>query len=152
MGLAEVRQMKEVFDIFDSDKSGAVSIREMGEVILGLGLKEEAGVVLQVMQAQLVRDGAEELSFAGFMEMFGMNKSGTGNNEENLRRLFGLYDSAGKGFIDYEDYRRVCNNLCETYSENETQAIFKAADKDRDGRLRFEEFSRVMTKEFKSSF
>jgi Ca2+-binding EF-hand superfamily protein len=108
---------------------------------VALGLEEQAQKVVGLLRAAL-GEGSRELDFAGFLGLF----AGQGGREDWARRMFREYDQEGKGFVTEQDFRRVCERLHERCSEEEVRAMLQSADLDRDGRLSFEEFERVVRK------
>uniref|UniRef100_A0A8R1DF00 EF-hand domain-containing protein n=1 Tax=Caenorhabditis japonica TaxID=281687 RepID=A0A8R1DF00_CAEJA len=60
--------------------------------------------------------------------------------EDDLKGIFREFDLNGDGFIQREELRAVMQKMGQSPTEDELDAMFQAADKDRDGNIDFEEF------------
>lgn len=63
---------------------------------------------------------------------------------KELRSAFELFDADGNGFIDRQEIKTALKVLGEELSEEEIQDILEEADLNKDGRLDFFEFCRVI--------
>lgn len=68
MNVDTVKKLKEVFDLFDADHSGQISIPEIVDTIKALDLEEEAKNIIAIVQSATT---ADELDFKTFLEIFG---------------------------------------------------------------------------------
>ena len=64
MNTETVIKLKEVFDLFDYDQSGQISIDEILTTIKALGMESQAANIISVVQ---LNTDAEELDFATFL-------------------------------------------------------------------------------------
>ena len=143
MDIAAVNNLKQCFDLFDTDKSGLVSIEELTNTIKALGLENDAEKVLNIVTAQTKY---EEISFDLFLEIFGF-----GSNEldgDNLRQVYDLFDERGTGCFNTEDFAHTCEGVGEKFTDAEYENMIEYADRDRDGGITYEEFVEIVTKEY----
>merc|ERR1712146_693099 len=61
----EVEEIKEAFDLFDTDQSGAISVSELTSAMKSLGFDVKHAVVFQMI-AELDADGSGEIEFEEF--------------------------------------------------------------------------------------
>uniref|UniRef100_A0A8D0L9M8 Parvalbumin n=1 Tax=Sphenodon punctatus TaxID=8508 RepID=A0A8D0L9M8_SPHPU len=72
--------------------------------------------------------------------------------EQHIRKAFQMLDKDGSGFIEWNEIKYILSTVPSTkpvvpLSDEEAEAIIQAADVDGDGRIDFQEFSELVTKE-----
>ena len=125
----EVLEIKEAFDLFDTDHSGTIDTDELNEMIV---------------RADTDKDG--KVSFDEFIEMMTAKMSDK-DTPEDLRKVFDLFigdDTADK--IELKHLKRVAKELGENMSDDELNEMIVRADTDKDGKVSFDEFYAIMTK------
>lgn len=68
------------------------------------------------------------------------------DSREDIQRVFNLFDVQNRGYISFEDLRRVSKELGETMTEAELREMIERADGDHDGNVTAEDFFKIMTK------
>lgn len=63
--------------------------------------------------------------------------------DADLLAVFKQFDIDGDGFIQEEELRQVMTKMGQNPTEEEINAMFKAADLNRDGKISFEEFIEI---------
>ncbi|KAF9538063.1 hypothetical protein EC957_007277 [Mortierella hygrophila] len=66
--------------------------------------------------------------------------------QDEISRVFQLFDTQGKGSIRVEDLRRIASELGILMKEQELQEMIEEGDRDGDGGVTEQEFSRIMKK------
>ncbi|KAG0087262.1 hypothetical protein BGZ93_011067 [Podila epicladia] len=66
--------------------------------------------------------------------------------QDELSRVFQLFDTQGKGYIRMEDLKRIAGELGITMSDQQLEEMIDEADRDGNGAVTAEEFGRVMKK------
>lgn len=66
--LEEVKDIKQAFDIFDSDGSGTIDPQELKEAFINLGFSGQNKFVYQIL-AELDEDQSGGISFADFLKL-----------------------------------------------------------------------------------
>merc|ERR1712216_887402 len=117
------KEVKEAFDLFDTDGSGAIDAKELKIAMQALGFEPTTEEV-----AKMVKD---------------IDIDGNATVEE-MKKAFALYDADGKGKIVVADMIRVAKELGENLSKEELQGILDESDRDGNGTLTEDEFVRVM--------
>ena len=110
MDLETVKKLKEVFDLFDADHSGQISIPEIVDTIKALDLESEAKNIISIVQSSTT---AEELDFAAFIQIFGQPETQT---EASLQQLYEIFDPTGSGCFGAEDFEKVCELVGEKFT------------------------------------
>lgn len=142
MNAETISKLKEVFDLFDSDHSGQISIPEIVDTIKALDLESEAKNIIHIVQAST---SADELDFETFVQIFGVPETQT---EASLHELYEVFDPNGTNCFGPEDFERVCESVGERFTPQEVDQMIDYADKDRDGGINYEEFVATITRQY----
>ena len=141
----EVMEIKEAFDLFDTDKSGEIDVGELKQALTNLGI-DAKNQTLQNMLADIDKNGNATIDFDEFIDMMTAKMSDK-DTREDLEKVFDLFigdDNTDK--IDIKHLKRVCKELNENMTDDELNEMIVRADLDRDGKVNFEEFYAIMTK------
>ena len=93
----QISEFKEAFSMFDKDKDGTISAKELLKVMRSLG-QNPSEAELQNMINDIDVDGSGNIDFKEFLIM--MAKKMKDNNEEDeLIEAFKVFDNDGNGFI-----------------------------------------------------
>merc|ERR1712226_1838827 len=115
----EVQEVKDAFDLFDTDSSGAVSVQELVEAMQSLGLEQKNEAVFNMIK-EIDTDGSGELEFAEFLEMMTARLTNKTPKSE-IERVFKLFDDDRTGEISLNNLKRVASELGEEVSNEELQ-------------------------------
>ena len=142
----EVMEIKEAFDLFDSDKSGEIDTEELKSALKNLGI-DAKNQTLTNMMADLDKDNSGQIDFDEFIDMMTAKMSDR-DTREDLQKVFQLFlgddDKADKILLKH--LKRVARELNENMSEEELQEMIARADLNKDQGVDFEEFYQIMTK------
>ena len=141
----EVLEIREAFDLFDTDKSGEIDVNELKQALMNLGI-DTKNQTLQNMLSDIDKNGNANIDFDEFIEMMTAKMSDK-DTREDLEKVFELFigdDNTDK--IDIRHLKRVCKELNENMSDEELNEMIVRADSDRDGKVTFEDFYAIMTK------
>ena len=141
----EVIEIKEAFDLFDSDHSGTIDTEELKQALSNLGI-DAKNQTLQNMMNDIDKNQSGTIDFNEFIELM-TAKFSDKDTPEDLRKVFDLFigdDTADK--IEFKHLKRVAKELGENISDEELNEMIVRADTDRDGKVSFEEFYNIMTK------
>merc|ERR1712039_519245 len=140
----EVQEVKDAFDLFDTDSSGAVSVQELIDAMTSLGLEQKNEAVFNMIK-EIDTDGSGELEFQEFLEMMTARLSDKTPRSE-IERVFKLFDNDRTGEISLDNLKRVASELGEDVSNDELLEMVQRNDVDKDGAWTMEDFYAVMTK------
>ncbi|CAD7951043.1 unnamed protein product [Amoebophrya sp. A120] len=168
----EIEEIKEAFDLFDTDQSGQIDLKELRNAMQSLGYESKNEAVFTMLQ-ELDRDGSASLDFEEFLDLmredsFQVQPNATGANgqlipnsstisKEEVSKIFQLFDIEGKNVITEKDVHRVCRELGERLSMEEIREIVRRAASNSGnenngsssgsgGEISFEDFYSVLTK------
>merc|ERR1712023_251331 len=138
------QEIREAFDLFDTDGSGTIDAKELKVAMRALGFepkKEE----IKKMISDIDKDGSGTIDFNEFLEMM-TAKMGEKDSREEILKAFRLFDDDETGKITFRNLKRVAKELCEFMTDEELQEMIDEADRDGDGEISEEEFLRIMKK------
>merc|ERR1719238_817373 len=144
LSVDEVEEMKEAFDLFDNDNSGAISVNELTSAMKSLGFDVKHAVVYN-MVSDLDSDGSGEIEFGEFLEVM-CAKITDKNTLEEIDRVLKLFDKDGNGTLEADDLSRVCKELGEEMSEEDVREVVQRMDLDGDDKVGLDDFYNVLTK------
>lgn len=138
---AKSEELKWVFEKFDSNKDGKISLDEYKAALKamdrGVG-NTEAVKAFQVMDCD--GDG-----FIDFNEFLGMFNGGGRVKESELKSAFQVFDLDGDGKISADELFHVLKRLGEGTTLTACKQMVKGVDGDADGFIDFNEFTIMMT-------
>jgi len=144
LGEDEVEEIKEAFDLFDNDGSGAISVNELTSAMQSLGFDVKHAVVYN-MVSDLDADGSGEIEFGEFLDVMTAKLSDK-NTKEEIDRVFKLFDKDRNGTLEADDLSRVCKELGEDMTEEDIREVITRMDVDGDGAVGLDDFYAVITK------
>ena len=150
LSVDEVQEVKDAFDLFDTDKSGAVSVQELIEAMQSLGLDQKSESVFNMIK-DIDTDGSGELEFGEFLEMMTATLSNK-TSEDDLRKVFNIFDSDRTGEISLMNLKKMSKELGEDMPFDELAEMIDRNDLDGDGRWSFEDFSEMITNKNASKY
>merc|ERR1712100_226584 len=100
----EVQEVKDAFDLFDTDSSGAVSVQELVEAMQSLGLEQKNEAVFNMIK-EIDTDGSGELEFTEWLEMMTARLTNKTPRSE-IEKVFKLFDDDRTGDISLANLKR----------------------------------------------
>jgi len=140
---SEIKKFHKRFRLLDKDRNGGIDEQEFMSIP---GLSENPLVrrVIQIIDT----DKSSSVDFQEFISALSIFSS-KGNKEDKLRFAFKVYDVNEDGFISNEELFSVLqmmvgNNLNDTQLQQIVDKTMIEADEDRDGKLSYEEFKKII--------
>ena len=129
-------ELKEAFDLFDTEKTGRIDYHELKVCMRSLGFEvKKAEVVLLMSQHDVAGSGT--IGFDEFVDIMA-ERIASRSPEEELQKAFELFDEDSTGRVSFRNLRRIAKELGENLSDDELQAMIDEFDVDRDGEVRAE--------------
>eukprot|EP00746_Dinoflagellata_sp_MGD_P160345 gnl/MRDRNA2_/MRDRNA2_87047_c0_seq1.p1 gnl/MRDRNA2_/MRDRNA2_87047_c0~~gnl/MRDRNA2_/MRDRNA2_87047_c0_seq1.p1 ORF type:complete len:164 (+),score=60.15 gnl/MRDRNA2_/MRDRNA2_87047_c0_seq1:91-582(+) len=141
---AQKVEIKEAFELFDTDGSGSIASGELKVAMKALGFEPKPGEIEKLIHS-VDDDGDGEMDYDDFermMEQKILNK----DQKDDLLKAFSIFDDDKTGKISLANLKRVAKELGETMSEDDLKEVIAESDKDGDGELSVDEFLAVMKK------
>ncbi|XP_017061366.1 calmodulin-1 [Drosophila ficusphila] len=139
---AQIEEIREAFNLYDTNRSGSVSIKQLGGVMRHLGeILTEAEIYDLANEA-----GTEfnnQVDFKDFL--FVMSKRLEEQNSlASLKQAFRILDRNEVNYITISEIKTVMTNLGEKMSDEDLHEMFQDIDVDRDGKIFFNDFVAAM--------
>ncbi|KAG8894518.1 Calcium-binding component of the spindle pole body (SPB) half-bridge, partial [Tulasnella sp. 408] len=161
------QEIKEAFELFDTDKDGALDYHELKVAMRALGFDLKKAEVLKVLKDH-DKTGGGLIEFDDFAKIseqeFGATRFGRAKRlttprflstvserilsrdpHDEIRRAFQLFDDDHTGKISIRNLRRVAKEVGENLDDDELQAMIEEFDLDMDGEINEAEFFAIMT-------
>ncbi|KAI9531304.1 Troponin C, skeletal muscle [Dissostichus eleginoides] len=155
-----IAEFKAAFDMFDTDGGGDISTKELGQVMRMLGQnpsREELDAIIE----EVDEDASGTIDFEEFLVMMvqQLKEDQAGKSEEELSECFRIFDKGGimteprphesvprngDGFVDREEFGNILHLTGELLVEEDIDEMFGEADNNKDGKLDFDEFLKMM--------
>ncbi|XP_013786931.1 centrin-3-like [Limulus polyphemus] len=141
---ARKQEIREAFDLFDSDQDTFLSYYECKVAMRALGFDVKKGEVLKIIRQYKIDDkDIDKISYSDFEEVvtdWMLNR----DPKEEMLKAFRLFDEDETGKISFRNLKRVARELGEDISEEELHAMIDEFDVDGDGEINEEEFLTIM--------
>ena len=138
------QEIKEAFDLFDTDGSGTIDAKELKVAMRALGFEPKKEDIKRMI-SELDTEGNGVIEFSQFLDLMTVKMAERDPREEMLK-AFRLFDEDETGKISFKNLKRVAKELGENMSDDEIQEMIDEADRDGDGEISEEEFVRIMKK------
>ena len=144
LSVDEIEEIKEAFDIFDTEGQGEILANDLLEAMKSLKYDEKnPGIYKMIDDFNTENNGI--ITFEDFLDMMTARISER-NSKEDLKRVFNLFDDERKGYITVDNLKKIASELGEEIPEEELNEIVLRADLDGDKQLGFDDFYNIITK------
>ncbi|KAI8896318.1 Caltractin [Globomyces pollinis-pini] len=138
------QEIREAFDLFDTDGSGTIDVKELKVAMRALGFQPKKEEIKKMM-VEMDKNGSGKIDFNEFLELM-VAKMGEKDSKEEILKAFRLFDDDETGTITLKNLKRVAKELGENLTDEELQEMIDEADRNGDGVIDQEEFLRIMKK------
>lgn len=112
---SEVEDLREAFELFDTDGNGTIDTNELKAAMQNLGFDAKNHTVYQMI-SDIDRNGTGDINFDEFLDLMTV-KLGDNDSEEEVRKVFNLFDDDKTGYITIQNLKRVAKDLNENMSD-----------------------------------
>merc|ERR1711865_114897 len=137
-------EVKEAFELFDTDGSGAIDAKELKVAMRALGFEPKKEEIKRMI-TDLDRDGDSTIDLEEFMALMA-GKMSDKDSKDDIVKAFRLFDDDETGKVSFKNLKRVSKELGEAMGDDELQEMIDEADTDGDGEVNEEEFLKIMKK------
>ena len=141
----QIEELKEAFQIFDTEHQGLIDSREFKAALRALGYDISKEDVLKWF-GEIGKQLDDPISYDEFLKIV-TPRLRPRNSREEIMKIFRLFDEDNTGKISIKNLRKVAKDLGMEISEVELKDLIKEADRDGDGLISPEDFYRVMSKD-----
>lgn len=138
------QEIREAFDLFDTDGSGSIDAKELKVAMRALGFEPKKEEVRKMI-ADIDKNGSGSIDFEEFLSMMSV-KMGERDSKEEMIKAFRLFDDDETGRITFKNLKRVAKELGEDMTDEELQEMIDEADREGTGEVSLDDFMRIMKK------
>ncbi|XP_054733097.1 calcium-binding protein E63-1 isoform X1 [Anastrepha obliqua] len=159
----ELRDLRTAFDLLDRNRDGRVTANELQFMLKNLGINVRDEIIHDLIR-EASHSGNGLINEAEFLQWVGRiqalrdeqqqqqqqqeeNASKPEENDdvtEDLIAAFRVFDRDGNGFITRDELQTAMEMIGEPLSEVQLTQLLAIADLDQDGRINYEEFTRLL--------
>ncbi|XP_010031280.2 calcium-dependent protein kinase 13 [Eucalyptus grandis] len=141
LSVEEVEDIKDMFKKMDVDDDGIISIEELKAGLRNFGSQLAESDVQMLIEA-VDANGKGSLDYGEFLAV-SLHLQRVAN-DEHLRKAFSYFDKDGNSFIEPDELRESLVEDGADDCSDLANEIFQEVDKDKDGKISYEEFVAMM--------
>mmetsp|Transcript_119537 Transcript_119537/g.338310 ORF Transcript_119537/g.338310 Transcript_119537/m.338310 type:complete len:196 (-) Transcript_119537:270-857(-) len=136
------QEIKEAFDIFDSEKQGRMDYHELKVAVRAMGFEIKKQEALELM-SRYDREDSGYIGFDAFEEIM-LQRYAAQDPMDEIRKAFELFDEDKRGKISFRNLKRIARDLGEKLTDDELRGMIDEFDQDQDGEICEDEFVSIM--------
>ena len=123
----EIEEIREAFNLFDTDGSGVIDPNELTAAMQSLGFESKNPVIFNMISDLATYSKGKPIDFDAFLDCI-VDKLGDKESKGGIAKIFGLFDDDESQTIHVENLQRVAKELGETMTIEElTEMVERAA-------------------------
>ncbi|KAG4301695.1 hypothetical protein PCK1_002180 [Pneumocystis canis] len=138
-------EIKEAFELFDSDKDGIIDYHGLKIAMRALGFEAEKAEVLDILREN-GKNGRNVIMYEDFARVM-TEKILERDPLDEIKRAYALFADEQTGKINIRNLRRIAKELGENIDDQELIAMIDEFDLDQDGEINEQEFINIMVDE-----
>ncbi|XP_060651225.1 calcium-binding protein E63-1 isoform X1 [Drosophila nasuta] len=161
----EIKDLRTAFDLLDRNRDGRVTANELQFMLKNLGINvrdeiihdlireashsgngliNEAEFLQWVGRIQALRDDQQQQHDSDSASTASKPVDADDDVTEDLIAAFRVFDRDGNGFITRDELQTAMEMIGEPLNEQQLEQLLAIADLDQDGRINYEEFTRLL--------
>ncbi|XP_058988197.1 calcium-binding protein E63-1 isoform X4 [Musca domestica] len=159
---SQVRDLRTAFDLLDRNRDGRVTANELQFMLKNLGINVRDEIINDLIREAshsgngLINE-AEFLQWVGRIQALRDEQHQQQQQEENASKpdelddvtqdliaAFRVFDRDGNGFITRDELQTAMEMIGEPLTETQLTQLLAIADLDQDGRIDYEEFTKLL--------
>ncbi|CAF1448544.1 unnamed protein product [Adineta steineri] len=135
------RELRDAFNLFDTDHSGKISKLELKKVLQALNIKASDDEVQKLLQ-KMDTDNSGEIDYNEFKKVMSQSFFKKYSKQE-LEAAFKKFDADNNGFITTNELSHILSRMGRHISQNDVNAMIKSLDSSGDGKISLDEFCKL---------
>ncbi|CAJ0956972.1 unnamed protein product, partial [Mesorhabditis belari] len=136
----ELAEYRQVFNMFDTDRSGAIGLDELEAAMRNLGLEQTREELDRIID-EVDQRGNHEIDFDEFCDVMRRLYNRKNNWNSVVKECFAVFDRSESGVISKKDFQYILRELGDITDSIIVDEIFMEADVDGNGLLDSDEFT-----------
>jgi len=138
-----INEYRSVFRVFDKNGDGKITKEELKKALSSRKVSSSDEDIDRIM-GKVDVDGNGEIDFEEFCALMSTPIE-TLSPEEEMKEAFRVFDTDGDGVISKEELKQVMQQLDPDMSDADIDDMMHEADTNKDGKIDFNEFKRMMS-------
>ena len=138
------QEIKEAFDLFDSESSGAIDAKELKVAMRALGFEPKKEEIRKIL-SEVDKSGEGIIRYDDFLDIM-TQKMLERDPVEEMKKAFVLICEEGSNKITLKSLQKVAKELGENMTLEELQEMIEEANREGDGEIGEEDFLKIMKK------
>ncbi|NXS50519.1 MLRA protein, partial [Balaeniceps rex] len=130
----------QAFSCIDQNRDGVITKADLKETYSQLG---KANVSEEELE-EMLKEGKGPINFTVFLTLFGEKLNGT-DPEESILNAFKLFDPAGTGTINKDEFKQLLLTQADKFSPEEVEQTFAVTPVDVSGNIDYKSLCYVIT-------
>jgi len=140
----QAQEIKEAFDLFDSESTGVIDAKELKVAMRALGFEPKKEEIRKIL-SEVDKQGEGNISYEDFLSIM-TQKMLERDPIEEMKKAFHLICEEGQDKITLKSLQKVAKELGENMTIEELQEMIEEADRDGDKKICEKDFLKVMKK------
>lgn len=137
-----VKELEEAFFLFDYDKDGKITSREVGAAVRSVGLNPTEAELKEMINDVNSIGGTVDVQ--NLCQIITKRVRELKTSPEELKDAFMVFDKQGTGMISVNDLKLSLTTLGERLTDEELDELIRAVDQDGEGMVNYEDVVRVL--------
>ncbi|KAK5972314.1 EF hand [Trichostrongylus colubriformis] len=139
----ELKEYKQLFNMFDTDGSGAIGNEELKQAMFSIGMHANEAEIDNLIK-EVDADGNGEIDFEEFCACMKKSQSIVKSTKEELiRECFDIFDQDHNGIITESEFKYIAKEYGD-FSEELAEKVFRELDVSANGHLSADQFATVV--------
>ena len=137
-------EVKEIFDLFDKNSTGRVSVSELGTILRALNLNPTEAEVLDMIK-RVDQQGIGSFGLKSLEDLVKeKEKSANPNAFKELVEALKVFDSDKDGLLSAEEFKHAMMNMGEKMQEYEIEEIINDSELVQNRQIKIETFAQLI--------
>ncbi|KAJ3643206.1 hypothetical protein Zmor_025930 [Zophobas morio] len=146
----ELQDLRTAFELIDSNQDGRINPDEFKIMLKNLGIELEDEKIEDLIRSAShagieVIDENEFLTWIKHIQDLRPESKSEDDDSKELMEAFRVFDLDNNGYITRDELRTAMEKIGEPVTEVQLTEFITLADTDKDGRINYEEFARLLS-------
>lgn len=137
-----IKELEEAFFLFDYDKDGRITTREVGAAVRSVGLNPTEAELKEMINDVNSVGGTVDVALLSQIIVNRVRDLKT--TPEELKDAFQVFDKQGTGMISVHDLKLSLTTLGERLADEELDELIREVDQDGEGMVSYQDVVRVL--------
>lgn len=104
-------ELKEAFNLFDSEQTGFIDSRELKAAFKAFGFELKKNDLIKIIKNELGKDITEQFSFSEFSNLLITRLGDLRQSQEYLFKIFKMFDEDEIGKISFKNLKKIASDI-----------------------------------------